>query len=134
MCSCAQRLTNVFRTVGSKRASPAISCSIQANNSASRMRATLTAPAIPPRLSRSGKVRKKAESLFTAKGGAKVPNRFFCPKALTAFFTPTPESSWANTVVGEGRGTRHDERLHRRIQLHLAPRRRRQRLHTSDDR
>ena len=37
---------------------------------------------------------------ITAKGGAKVPSRFLRPKALIAFFTPTPESLCASTVVG----------------------------------
>ena len=37
---------------------------------------------------------------MTAAGGANVPSRFLMPKALTPFFTPTPESFWASTVVG----------------------------------
>ncbi len=42
----------------------------------------------------------KPPSLTIANGGAKTPTRFFVPKALTAFFTPTPLSAWASTVVG----------------------------------
>jgi hypothetical protein len=45
-------------------------------------------------------VSRNRRSLNTAKGGAKVPKRFFDPKALTPFLTPTPESFWPSTVVG----------------------------------
>jgi hypothetical protein len=38
--------------------------------------------------------------LTIAKGGAKVPRKFFTPCALTPFFTPTPPSHCARTVVG----------------------------------
>ena len=31
---------------------------------------------------------------MTANGGANVPMKFFLPKALRPFFTPTPESAW----------------------------------------
>ena len=42
----------------------------------------------------------KAESLMTATGGTNVPSMFLKPNALTPFFTPTPESFCASTVVG----------------------------------
>ena len=44
--------------------------------------------------------RGSRRSLSTANGGANVPRKFFAPKALTPFFTPTPESFCASTVVG----------------------------------
>ena len=49
---------------------------------------------------RGDKVSRNRRSLNTAKGGEKVPKRFFDPNALTPFLTPTPESSWPSTVVG----------------------------------
>ena len=64
------------------------------------MSATFTASAMPEILSRGSSVRRKSMSLSTAKGGAKVPTKFFTPRRLTPFFTPTPESFWARTVVG----------------------------------
>jgi hypothetical protein len=64
------------------------------------MSATLTASAIPSMRSRGASVSSQRLSFSTAKGGAKVPNRFFEPRALTPFFTPTPESFWPSTVVG----------------------------------
>ena len=36
----------------------------------------------------------------TANGGANVPRKFFFPNAFTPFFTPTPESACASTVLG----------------------------------
>ncbi len=66
----------------------------------SRISATFTASAMPAILSRGCSVRRKSASLSTANGGAKLPSRFFTPKALTPFFTPTPESFCASTVVG----------------------------------
>ena len=41
-----------------------------------------------------------SKSLITANGTAKVPMKFFFPKALMPFLTPTPESFWLNVVVG----------------------------------
>jgi len=48
----------------------------------------------------AGSVTMNSMSFSTANGGAKVPTKFFTPCRLTPFFTPTPESFCASTVVG----------------------------------
>ncbi len=101
MCSFAQRRTSTSSASASKRVSAFASRSIQAKNSASRINATFTASAMPPLLSRAGNRSRNAASLITANGGANVPSRFLNPKALMPFLTPTPESSWDSTVVGQ---------------------------------
>ena len=55
---------------------------------------------MPAIVSRRPRLSRNRRSFSTAKGGTKVPRKFFTPKALTPFFTPTPESAWASTVVG----------------------------------
>src|ERR1041385_4306423 len=37
---------------------------------------------------------------MTAKGETRAPMKFFLPKALMPFLTPTPESAWLRVVVG----------------------------------
>ena len=64
------------------------------------MRATLRASATPLSQSRLDSVVRKAQSFRTAQGGAKVPRKFFLPKALMPFLTPMEASAWAITVVG----------------------------------
>ena len=51
-------------------------------------------------MSRGSSVRRNAASLRTANGGANVPRKFLASNALMPFFTPTPESFCASTVVG----------------------------------
>jgi len=63
-----------------------------AKNSLSFMSATLIASAIPEIQSRCSKVFKKSLSFMIANGVAKVPKKFFLPKALILFFTPTAAS------------------------------------------
>ena len=98
--SSAQRRISSPTASGAQAASAAACASSHAKNSGSRISATLTASAMPATVSRRPRLSRNRRSLMTANGGAKVPRKFFTPKALTPFFTPTPESSCASTVVG----------------------------------
>ena len=75
--------------------------SISAKNAASRISATLIASISPARFSGAGRGSRKSVSLMTAKGRAKVPIKFFFPKALMPFFTPTPPSAWLRRGGGQ---------------------------------
>ena len=103
--ACAARRSaapDVSRAFGSKRASASALLLQPAEEVAHRGSAR---PSRPPPCRRAcraaGSMSINAKSLITANGGAKVPSRFLKPKALMAFFTPTPESSCASTVVGQ---------------------------------
>ena len=64
------------------------------------MIATLNASAAPLIQCSSVSVGRNAKSLITAHGGLNVPTVFFPPERFIAFFTPTPTSFCASTVVG----------------------------------
>jgi hypothetical protein len=63
--------------------------------------ATFTASENPDRQSPSDSVVSSSRSLMTAWGTVKAPRKFFLPKWLMPFLTPTPESSWARVVGGD---------------------------------
>ena len=99
-CSSALRCTSrAIASIERSRRSRAW-CSIQAKYAASLSSATLTASEMPARQSRSASVSSSSKSFSTACGGENEPMKFFLPKALMPFFTPTAESSCARTVVG----------------------------------
>ena len=77
------------------------------------------------RFSGAGRGSRKSLSLITAKGGANVPMKFFLPKALMPFFTPTPPSAWLRLVVGRRISARRDGLWRRQIRRRRAARRRR---------
>ena len=57
--------------------------------------------------------------LITANGGQNVPMKFFFPKALMPFFTPTPESAWLSVVVAfAGVRTLVEDRAHYTLLYH----------------
>ncbi len=66
----------------------------------SAMIGRLPASEKPQRQSRWDNVASSSKSLITAHGGANVPRKFFRPKALMPFLTPTPESACPSVVVG----------------------------------
>ena len=96
---------------------------MSSKNAASLSSATFTASTMPAMRSRRSSVSRKSRSLMTANGGTNVPAKFFLPNRLMLFFTPTPESACASTVVGmriDADATVRDRRRERRHVEHGA--------------
>ena len=60
---------------------------------------SLYASTRPSRRPRASSEARSARSLTTAAGTAKAPVKFFFPKVLMPFFTPTPASPWPSRVI-----------------------------------